>query len=289
MQAAVRARPGDRAEELRLELYEKVNALGIGAQGLGGLTTVLDVKINDYPTHAASKPVALLPNCAATRHAHFVLDGSGPAKLDPPSLDDWPALTWTSRRAARVILDTLTEAEIAGMAAGRAAAALGQAPDRPRCRAPAHRPRCIARGEPLPVDFANRFIYYVGSGRPGARRGRRPRGPDDVVAHGQVHRHDAREDRPDRHDRQVRARPGGDRGYQRARRRLLHRGRRRGLSGVEGHQGVARAGVRGPRHGSDLRVRGEGHAGHRGRRRARQSPCTRPGRRSGGRGSARSR
>ena len=92
--------PSNRAEELRLELYDKVNALGIGAQGLGGLTTVLDVKIHDYPTHAASKPVAMIPNCAATRHAHFVLDGSGPVTLDPPSLDDWPQLTMDAAAAA---------------------------------------------------------------------------------------------------------------------------------------------------------------------------------------------
>ena len=107
-----------RAEELRLELYEKVNALGIGAQGLGGLTTVLDVKVTDYPTHAASKPVALLPNCAATRHVHFVLDGSGPAKLDPPNLDDWPKLTFDTSKSRRVNLDTLTKAEIATWKAG---------------------------------------------------------------------------------------------------------------------------------------------------------------------------
>src|SRR6187549_2171847 len=94
--------PSNRAEELRLELFEKVNALGVGAQGLGGLTTVLDVKVSEYPTHAASKPVALLPNCAATRHAHFVLDGSGPAKLEPPSLDDWPKLTFDTSKSKRV-------------------------------------------------------------------------------------------------------------------------------------------------------------------------------------------
>ena len=86
----------NRNEELRLELFDKVNALGIGAQGLGGLTTVLDIKIKDYPSHAANKAVAIIPNCAATRHAHFVLDGSGPAQLDPPNLDDWPDITWES-------------------------------------------------------------------------------------------------------------------------------------------------------------------------------------------------
>jgi fumarate hydratase class I len=95
------ARRAERAEELRMELYDKVNALGIGAQGLGGLTTVLDVKVKDYPTHAANLPVAMIPNCAATRHAHFTLDGSGPVMLDPPSLEDWPAhLRRRPRRAA---------------------------------------------------------------------------------------------------------------------------------------------------------------------------------------------
>src|SRR5688572_24287699 len=107
-----------RSEELRLELYEKVNALGIGAQGLGGLSTVLDVKVVDYPTHAASKPVALLPNCAATRHAHFVLDGSGPAHLEPPSLDDWPKLQLDVASSRRVNLDGITRQEIATWKAG---------------------------------------------------------------------------------------------------------------------------------------------------------------------------
>ncbi|MBE7427363.1 MAG: fumarate hydratase, partial [Ideonella sp.] len=105
--------PKNRAEALRLELYEKVNALGIGAQGLGGLTTVLDVKVVDYPTHAASKPVALLPNCAATRHLHFVLDGSGPARFEPPSLDDWPQLTLDVSSAKRVNVDVLKKADLA--------------------------------------------------------------------------------------------------------------------------------------------------------------------------------
>ena len=198
--------PSNRAEELRLELYDKVNALGIGAQGLGGLSTVLDVKVNDWPTHAVSKPVALLPNCAATRHAHFVLDGSGPAKLEPPSLDDWPrADDGLSRRAAASNLDTLTKAEIAGVESRRAPAAVRQASDRTRCRAPAHdgdarARRAAARRLHEPLHLLR------GPGRPGARRGGRPRGPDDVVTHGQVHRRDAREDRPHRHDRQVGAR-----------------------------------------------------------------------------------
>jgi fumarate hydratase class I len=113
--------PADRLEELRIELYEKVNALGIGAQGLGGLSTVLDVKILDYPTHAASMPVGMIPNCAATRHAHFTLDGSGAVKLEPPDLSQWPDVHWTpSPTARRVDLDTLTREEAAAWKPGEA-------------------------------------------------------------------------------------------------------------------------------------------------------------------------
>jgi fumarate hydratase class I len=150
-----------RAEELRLELYEKVNALGIGAQGLGGLSTVLDVKVTDYPTHAASKPVALLPNCAATRHAHFVLDGSGPAKLDPPSLDDWPKLALDFAKSRRVNLDTLTKAEISTWKSGETLLLSGKLLTG---RDAAHKRMVdmMAKGEKLPVDLTNRFIYYTG-------------------------------------------------------------------------------------------------------------------------------
>ncbi len=150
-----------RAEELRLELFEKVNALGIGAQGLGGLSTVLDVKVVDYPTHAASKPVALLPNCAATRHAHFVLDGSGAAHLDPPSLDDWPKLTLDLASSRRVNLDTLTKAEIATWKSGERLLLSGKLLTG---RDAAHKRMVdmMARGEKLPVDLTNRFIYYTG-------------------------------------------------------------------------------------------------------------------------------
>jgi fumarate hydratase class I len=150
-----------RAEELRLELYEKVNALGIGAQGLGGLSTVLDVKVVDYPTHAASKPVALLPNCAATRHAHFVLDGSGPAHLDPPSLDDWPKLELDVASSRRVNLDSLTKAEIATWKSGERLLLSGKLLTG---RDAAHKRMVdmMARGEKLPVSLANRFIYYTG-------------------------------------------------------------------------------------------------------------------------------
>ena len=153
--------PSNRAEELRLELFEKVNALGVGAQGLGGLTTVLDVKVNDYPTHAASKPVALLPNCAATRHAHFFLDGSGPARLEPPSLDDWPRLTLDFASSRRVNLDTLTKAEIASWKSGERLLLSGKLLTG---RDAAHKRMVdmMARGEKLPVDLRNRFIYYTG-------------------------------------------------------------------------------------------------------------------------------
>ncbi|GMV47716.1 MAG: hypothetical protein AMXMBFR66_31140 [Pseudomonadota bacterium] len=155
--------PGNRLEELRIELYEKVNALGIGAQGLGGLTTVLDVKIATYPTHAASKPVAMIPNCAATRHAHVVLDGSGPVYLDPPSLDLWPDVHWApdAERSRRVDLDRLTPAEVASWKPGETLLLNGRMLTG---RDAAHKriQDMLAKGEPLPVDFTNRVIYYVG-------------------------------------------------------------------------------------------------------------------------------
>jgi len=150
-------------EKLRVELYEKVNALGIGAQGLGGLTTVLDVKIRMYPTHAASKPVAMIPNCAATRHAHFVLDGSGPVYLDPPSLDSWPKVDWQpdAQKSTRVNLDTLTKEEVASWKPGQTLLLNGKMLTG---RDAAHKriQDMLAKGEKLPVDFTNRVIYYVG-------------------------------------------------------------------------------------------------------------------------------
>jgi fumarate hydratase class I len=150
-----------RAEELRLELYDKVNALGIGAQGLGGLTTVLDVKVRDYPTHAANLPVAMIPNCAATRHAHFVLDGSGPVMLDPPSLDDWPKLTYDASKGRRVNLDTITADEVTSFKPGEVLLLSGKMLTG---RDAAHKRMVdmLNRGEPLPVDLRGRFIYYVG-------------------------------------------------------------------------------------------------------------------------------
>ncbi|MDG2526290.1 fumarate hydratase [Stenotrophomonas sp. HITSZ_GD] len=151
----------NRAEELRLELYEKVNALGIGAQGLGGLTTVLDIKIKDYPTHAANLPVAMIPNCAATRHAHFTLDGSGAVALDPPSLEDWPKLTYNPLNARRVNLDTITREEVAQFKPGEVLLLNGKLLTG---RDAAHKRMVdmLNKGEQLPVDFTNRFIYYVG-------------------------------------------------------------------------------------------------------------------------------
>src|SRR5512139_3525883 len=150
-------------EKLRVELYEKVNALGIGAQGLGGLTTVLDIKIKMYPTHAAGKPVAMIPNCAATRHAHFVLDGSGPAYLDPPPLDSWPNVNWQpdAQKSTRVNLDTLTKEEVASWKPGQTLLLNGKMLTG---RDAAHKriQDMLARGGKLPVDFTNRVIYYVG-------------------------------------------------------------------------------------------------------------------------------
>jgi fumarate hydratase, class I len=153
--------PQTTAEKLRVELYDKVNRLGIGAQGLGGLTTVLDVKILDTPTHAANLPVAMIPNCAATRHARVVLDGSGPAYLDPPSLDIWPKLTYDVSRAKRVNLDTITRAEAATWKPGEVLLLNGKILTG---RDAAHKRMTdiLSRGEKLPVDFKDRFIYYVG-------------------------------------------------------------------------------------------------------------------------------
>jgi fumarate hydratase, class I len=156
--------PANRVEELRLEIMDRANALGIGAQGLGGLTTVLDVKILDYPTHAASLPVAMIPNCAATRHAHFTLDGSGIAELVPPSLDQWPEIVWdVGPRARRVNLDTVTRADIAGWQPGETLLLSGTMLTG---RDAAHKRLLgmLEKGEELPagVDLNNKFIYYVG-------------------------------------------------------------------------------------------------------------------------------
>ena len=152
----------NRSEELRLELFDKVNKLGIGAQGLGGLTTVLDVKVADYPTHAANKPVAIIPNCAATRHAHFELDGSGPAELEAPKLEDWPEITWeVGESVRRVDLNTVTREEMKEWKPGETILLNGKMLTG---RDAAHKRMVdmIEKGEELPVDLNGRFIYYVG-------------------------------------------------------------------------------------------------------------------------------
>jgi fumarate hydratase class I len=155
--------PQSKLEALRIDLYEKVNALGIGAQGLGGLTTVLDVKIKTFPTHAASKPIAMIPNCAATRHVHFELDGSGSAQLTPPSLSDWPDVHWAPdyNKSLQVDLNTLTREQVAGWKAGQTLLLSGKMLTG---RDAAHKriQEMLGRGEALPVDFRNRAIYYVG-------------------------------------------------------------------------------------------------------------------------------
>ena len=170
--------PSSDVEKLRVELYDKVNALGIGAQGLGGLATVLDVKIRMYPTHAASKPVAMIPNCAATRHAHFVLDGSGPAYLDPPALDSWPDVAWMPdyNKSRRVDLDTLTRDEVATWKQGDTLLLSGKMLTG---RDAAHKriQDMLAKGETLPVSFANRVIYYVGPVDPVRDEAVGPAGP----------------------------------------------------------------------------------------------------------------
>ncbi|MDX9874223.1 MAG: fumarate hydratase [Spongiibacteraceae bacterium] len=153
---------GNRAEQLRLELHEKINKLGIGAQGLGGLTTVLDVKVKDYPTHAANKAVAIIPNCAATRHTHFVLDGSGPARLEAPKLEDWPDITWeVGDSVRRVNLDTVTRDDVKAWKPGETLLLSGKMLTG---RDAAHKKMTdmLAAGESLPVDLNGRFIYYVG-------------------------------------------------------------------------------------------------------------------------------
>ncbi len=152
----------NKIDALRLEIFEKVNNLGVGAQGLGGLTTVLDVKILDYPTHAASLPVAIIPNCAATRHVHFELDGSGPAALEAPNLADWPDVNWApSDQSLRVNLDTITQQEIQAWQPGQTLLLNGKLLTG---RDAAHKRMVtmLQKGEKLPIDFTNRFIYYVG-------------------------------------------------------------------------------------------------------------------------------
>ena len=170
--------PQNKTEELRIELFDKINALGIGAQGLGGLTTVLDVKIMMHPTHAASKPVAMIPNCAATRHGHFVLDGSGPAYIEPPALSEWPDVQWApdTEKSVRVNLDTLTKEEVAAWKPGQTLLLNGKMLTG---RDAAHKriQEMLAKGESLPVDFTNRVIYYVGPVDPVRDEAVGPAGP----------------------------------------------------------------------------------------------------------------
>ena len=170
--------PATKEEELRVELYRKVNDLGIGAQGLGGLTTVVDVKIHTYPCHAASLPVALIPQCAANRHIHFTLDGSGPARFEPPDLRDWPeiALDRTEHAARRVDLDRLTREEVAGWQPGETLLLSGRLLTG---RDAAHKriADLLAQGQPLPVDFRDRVIFYVGPVDPVRDEAVGPAGP----------------------------------------------------------------------------------------------------------------
>ena len=169
--------PATDIEALRIEIFDRVNALGIGAQGLGGLATVLDVKILDAPCHAANKPVAMIPNCAATRHAHFVLDGSGPSYLEPPSLDEWPDVHWQPDAAAkRVDLDALTPADVQGWKQGERLLLSGRLLTG---RDAAHKriQDMLAKGERLPVEFAGRVIYYVGPVDPVRDEAVGPAGP----------------------------------------------------------------------------------------------------------------
>ncbi|OYW14895.1 MAG: fumarate hydratase [Sphingomonadales bacterium 32-65-25] len=154
--------PKSSIEELRIELYDAVNDLGIGAQGLGGLSTILDVKILETPTHAASKPIGMIPNCAATRHAHVTLTGNGPAYMEPPNLAEWPQVHWTPDKASKPVnLDALTPAEVASWQPGDRLLLSGKMLSG---RDAAHKRMAdmLARGETLPVDFTNRVIYYVG-------------------------------------------------------------------------------------------------------------------------------
>jgi len=167
----------NRNEELRLELFDKVNALGIGAQGLGGLTTVLDIKIKDYPSHAANKAVAIIPNCAATRHIHFVLDGSGAAQFNPPSLEDWPDIArQVDESVRRVNLDNVTQSDIEQWQPGDTLLLSGKMLTG---RDAAHKKMTdmLARGEKLPVDLTGRFIYYVGPVDPVGNEAVGPAGP----------------------------------------------------------------------------------------------------------------
>ena len=177
IQALQERGPSNRAEELRLELYEKVNQLGIGAQGLGGLTTVLDIKVKDFPSHAANKAVAVIPNCAATRHTHFTLDGSGPATQTPPNLEDWPKIAWeVGDNTRRVDLDSVTPEDVQAWQPGETLLLSGKLLTG---RDAAHKRmvEMLSKGESLPVDLKGRFIYYVGPVDPVGNEVVGPAGP----------------------------------------------------------------------------------------------------------------
>ena len=268
--------PQTTAEKLRIELYDKVNRLGIGAQGLGGLTTVLDVKVVDTPCHAANLPVAMIPNCAATRHAHIVLDGSGPVFLDPPALEDWPKLTYDVSGARRVNLDTVTRDEAATWKPGEVLLLTGKLLTG---RDAAHKRMTdmLNRGEKAARRFPQPLHLLRGPRGPGARRGRWPCRSHHGHAHGQVHPPDAGRDRAARHGGQGRARTGSDRGYPRVWRGVPDGRGRRGIPGFKGDSRLASDGVWRPGHGSDLRVRRQRHARNRsrgceGNQRARDRP-----------------
>ena len=247
-------------EALRIEIFDKVNALGIGAQGLGGLSTILDVKIMDWPCHAAGKPVAMIPNCAATRHAHFTLDGSGPTFLEKPDLSQWPEVQWTPDAAARrVDLDTLTAAEVASWKAGdrlllNGAMLTGRDAAHKRIK------DMLDKGEELPVDFRGRAIYYVGPVDPVMGEVVGPAGPttatrmdkftDTMLELGLL----AMIGKAERGQGAV----AGDR---QAQGRLPDGGRRRGLSRRARDPRSAGGRVRGPGDGGDLRIPRCGHAG----------------------------
>jgi fumarate hydratase, class I len=188
IQEVIARGPANMLEQMRIELYTRINHLGIGAQGLGGLTTVLDVKIRDYPTHAANLPIAIIPNCAATRHAHFVLDGSGPVALQPPSLEDWPSLTYDVSSARRVNLDTVTRDEVATWKPGEVLLLNGKLLTG---RDAAHKRMSdmLKRDEPLPVDFTGRFIYYVGPVDPVRNEVVGPAGPTTATRMDSFTRH----------------------------------------------------------------------------------------------------
>jgi fumarate hydratase class I len=240
-------------EELRIEIFDKVNALGIGAQGLGGLATILDVKILDYPTHAASKPIAMIPNCAATRHAHFHLDGSGPAYLPVPDLNDWPKVEWApSKESIRVDLDTLTPEVVASWQPGDRLLLNGKMLTG---RDAAHKriADMLAKGEPLPVEFAGRVIYYVGPVDPVGDEVVGPAGPTTAT-------------RMDKFtkmmlDQGLLAMVGkAERGP--AAIEAIRDARSAYLMAVGGAAYLVSRAIKASKVVGDLRIRGEGHAGH---------------------------